>query len=115
MLQVGQIVAFHFPQTNLTQGKLRPALLIAQLPGNYGDWLTCMISSQTKHLIPTLDELITPNDSDFASSGLNTISVVRATRLAVVSEGIFIGKLGEISTGRSARIRQRLINWLSTV
>lgn len=47
--QAGQIVAFRFPQTDLDKGKLRPALLLANLPGEYDDWLTCMISSQIRH------------------------------------------------------------------
>ncbi len=114
MLQSGQIVTFRFPQTDLAQGKLRPALLVAQLPGSYGDWLTCMISSQVKQFVPTFDELITPNDQDFSVSGLSTVSVIRSSRLAVASEGIFVGRLGEISHERHVRIRQRLIEWLRT-
>jgi mRNA interferase MazF len=41
--KAGQIVAFRFPQTDLEKGKLRPALLLAKLPNEYDDWLTCMI------------------------------------------------------------------------
>jgi mRNA interferase MazF len=114
MLQPGHIVVFPFPQTNLTQGKLRPALLIAQLPGHHHDWLTCMISSQVKHFIPQLDELITSQDADFNLSGLSTTSVIRVSRLAVSSEAIFVGKLGEISQARIQRIRQNLSNWILT-
>jgi mRNA interferase MazF len=112
MLHDGQIVAFHFPQTNLAQGKLRPSLLIARLPGAYDDWLTCMISSQVKQLIPSLDELISPKDPDFKISGRSTTSVIRASRPAVVSGTVFVGQLGEISKERQIRIRQHLIDWL---
>jgi mRNA interferase MazF len=49
--QAGQIVAFRYPQTDLEKGKLRPALLLAKLPNEYDDWLTCMISSQTHHYV----------------------------------------------------------------
>lgn len=45
MKKVGQIIIFQFPHTDLTEGKLRPALLLAKLPGEYDDWLICMISS----------------------------------------------------------------------
>jgi mRNA interferase MazF len=112
MLRPGQIVAFQFPQTDLAQGKLRPALLIAQLPGPYDDWLTCMISSQVKQFVTELDELITPQESDFKLSGLSTISVIRTSRLAVVAAEIFVGQLGEIAPERHHRIRQRLSDWL---
>jgi hypothetical protein len=33
MKQAGQIVVFRFPQTDLEEGKLRPALLLGRLPG----------------------------------------------------------------------------------
>lgn len=39
MKEPGQIIVFRFPQTNLQQGKLRPALLIAKVPGRFDDWL----------------------------------------------------------------------------
>jgi mRNA interferase MazF len=41
MKQSGQIILFRFPQADLEQGKLRPALLINKLPGEYDDWLVC--------------------------------------------------------------------------
>ena len=44
MKEAGQVIVFRFPQTDLEEGKLRPALLLGKLPGNYDDWLICMIS-----------------------------------------------------------------------
>ena len=51
MKKSGQVVVFRFPQTDLEGGKLRPALLLGKLPGEYDDWLICMISSQTRQYI----------------------------------------------------------------
>ena len=48
MKKAGQVVLLRFPQTDLEQGKLRPALLLGKLPGEYDNWLICMISSQTR-------------------------------------------------------------------
>ena len=45
MKRAGQIVLFRFPRTDLGEGELRPALLLGILPGEYDDWLICMISS----------------------------------------------------------------------
>jgi mRNA interferase MazF len=53
MKQAGQIILFRFPQTDLEEGKLRPALLLGKLPGDFDDWLICMISSQIRHYIPS--------------------------------------------------------------
>ena len=83
MKQAAQIVLFRFPHTDLTQGKLRPALLLGRLPGPYDDWLVCMVSSQTQHYVQGFDEIIQTDDLDFASSGLKTPSVIRIARLAV--------------------------------
>ena len=72
MIEEGQIVLFRFPQTNLEEGKLRPALVIRKVPGEYDDWLICMISSRLhqKHIEP--DEIIGPEDKDFRDSGLRS-------------------------------------------
>ena len=77
MKAVGQVVAFRFPHTDLEGGKLRPALLLAKLPGEYDDWLTCMISSQIHHYVAGFDELVQEGDQDFDESGLKTPSVIR--------------------------------------
>lgn len=39
MMLAGQVVLFRFPQTDLEEGKLRPALLLGKLPGEHDDWL----------------------------------------------------------------------------
>ena len=86
MAIAGQIVLFKFPQTDLTIGKLRPALLIKPLSNSYDDWLVCMISTKTGQELIGLDEIIAPNNQDFKQTGLKSESVFRVSRLAVVSE-----------------------------
>lgn len=112
MIAEGQIVLFKFPQTDQQEGKLRPALVLRKLPGKYNDWLICMISSQLHQKIQELDEIITSEDSDFIQSGLKLPSVIRASRLAVVNRGIFLGKLGQIAHNRLDRVRQNLAKWI---
>lgn len=80
MTQAGQIVLFRFPQTDLEPGKLRPALLLGELPGPYDDWLISMVSSQTRHYVEGFDELVQEHDADFAASGLKGASVIRVGR-----------------------------------
>jgi len=112
--KAGQIVLFNFPQTDFANGKLRPALLFAKLPGGYDDWLICMISSQISQYIEGLDDIIQPDAEDFAQSGLKTASVFRVLRIAVVAEGILEGVLGEISPERLRRIKNNLANWMKS-
>ena len=112
MKEAGQVVVFRFPQTDLEEGKLRPALLLGKLPGNYDDWLICMISSQTHQSITGFDEIVQENDDDFGESGLKVTSVIRVGRLAVVSGEILIGAIGQISSERLSRVKKHLANWL---
>ncbi len=112
MKRSGQIVLFRFPQADLQEGKLRPALLLGKLPGEHGDWLICMISSQVRHYVPEFDEIVREEDSDFATSGLKVASVIRVGRLAVVEAGILQGDAGEVASDRLQRIKTRLSRWL---
>jgi mRNA interferase MazF len=113
MKQAGQVVVFRFPQTDLDEGKLRPALLLGRLPGEYDDWLICMISSQTRQYIAGFDEFVQEIDDDFKESGLKVASVIRVGRLAVVSGTILLGAIGQISSERLDRLKKQLSDWLS--
>jgi len=113
MKKSGQVVVFRFPQTDLEEGKLRPALLLGKLPGEYDDWLICMISSQTRQYIAEFDEIVKDSDEDFKQSGLKVSSVIRIGRLAVVSGEILLGAIGEISSERLTRVKKNLSTWLS--
>jgi mRNA interferase MazF len=112
MIEEGQIVLFRFPQTDLKEGKLRPALVIRKVTGDYNDWLICMISSRLYQKHPELDEIISPKDKDFRESGLKTTSVIRASRLAVVEREILAGKIGNISPERLQRLKERIAKWI---
>ncbi len=113
MISEGQIVLFTFPQTDQKTGKLRPVLVLRELPGEFGDWLICMISSQVHQIRPDLDEVVKAEDPDYSESGLKLPSVIRVSRLAVVNRNILIGQLGKIGTKRLIRIKQKLTKWIN--
>lgn len=46
MREEGQIVLVSFPNTDFSSPKLRPALLLKKLPGDFEDWLLCLISTK---------------------------------------------------------------------
>jgi len=112
MRNAGDIILFRFPQADLNKGKLRPALLLGKLPGEYNDWLICMISSQTRHYLPDFDELVQAGDSDFSLSGLKLESVIRVGRLAVIEGELLLGEVGQISSERTERIKKNLADWI---
>lgn len=102
MRAAGQIVPFRFPHTDLAEGKFGPALLLGKLPGPYDDWLICMVSSQTRHLIEGFDELVQTGDPGFDQSHPRVISVVRVGRFAVVDGGTLVGATS-LSSARGDR------------
>jgi mRNA interferase MazF len=111
----GQIVLFRFPNTSLAEGKTRPALLLAKVPNDFDDWLLCMISSQLHQELSGLDEIVSEADTDFLLSGLKTTSLIRVTRLAVVSGDVLLGSIGEVGPTRLRRIKNRLARWIDEV
>jgi mRNA interferase MazF len=115
MIAEGQVVLFRFPQTDLKQGKLRPALVIRKVPGQYNDWLICMVSSQLAQEIPGFDEIIAADDPGFENSGLKVPSLLRLGRLAVVNDEILLGKIGGIDSLRLVRIKEKLSIWIRAV
>ena len=76
MIREGQVVLFQFPFADQKQGKLRPAIVIRQLPGAYEDWLICMISAQLFQEVFSFGKIIAEEDRDFSSFGLKLASTL---------------------------------------
>jgi mRNA interferase MazF len=113
-LSEGDIVVFRFPGANGTVGKYRPALVIAKTPGRFDDWLLCMISRQLRHYVEGCDEIIRREDDDFADTQLKVESLIRASRLLVVSRSSIEGSIGRISRPRLNRVRQNIVKWIQS-
>jgi mRNA interferase MazF len=109
----GDVAIAPFGHTDLTEGKNRPILLLAQLPNYDSDWLGCMITSQLHHFTEGVDVMISESDSDFKASSLKTSSLIRITRLMVIAENQMTGSIGTISKERYERVMSNLVRWLS--
>ena len=71
-----------------------------------------MISSQLGCEVPEVDEVLRPSDRDFYDTGLKLSSVVRTTRLAIVTATSLHGSIGNLSEDRLVRIRSRIADWI---
>lgn len=111
-LRPGHISLVRFPRTNLAEGKYRPVLLLARMPGPFSDWLVCAITSQLRHAVANWDDEIQEADDDFESSGLKGHSLIRIGKLATVEEEMLEGVLGEISPQRLAVILSKVADCL---
>ena len=76
-MKPGDVVLIRLPQAGGGPPKLRPALVLAMLPGPFQNVLICGISTRLQDLQPDWDELIQPDDADYSASGLHRLSAVR--------------------------------------
>ncbi|MGZ3946176.1 MAG: type II toxin-antitoxin system PemK/MazF family toxin [Mucilaginibacter sp.] len=98
----GDVVVIPFPFSDLSGTKKRPALVLADLPGD--DILLCQITSQnTKNQFALALTL-----SDFSTGSLPLASNIRPTRIFTADKNIIIRKSGTIKTA----VMQKVINLL---
>jgi len=111
-LSPGEVVLIPLSQFSGGPSKLRPALLLALLPGPYQTHLVCGISIQLHQQVPDWDELIQPSDADFPSSGLHRASIIRLSYLHATDPTKFTGAIGQIDATRLNRLLIRLADHL---
>jgi mRNA interferase MazF len=88
----GDIVVIPFPFSDLSGSKRRPALVIADLPGD--DILLCQITSKNSR-----DPLAVPlSRNDFTSGSLPVASYIRPARIFTADKNIIVRKAGTIKT-----------------
>jgi mRNA interferase MazF len=109
-MREGNVAIAAVPQVD-RKTKKRPVILLREMP-RHRDFLVCGISSQLRRRVPGFDELITPIDPDFMSSGLLGISVVRLSFLAVVPRIEIVGSIGSVSPERHRRLLHTLGSYL---
>ena len=104
----GDVVLIPLPEIGGATSKLRPALLVASLPGPYQNILLCGISTQLHQLQANWDELVQSGDADFIASGLRYPSIIRLSYLYAADPREIVGVIGRIDAVRLQRLRQRL-------
>ena len=89
----GKIVLVHFPFTDLSATKLRPALVIH---AGTEDVIVAFISSRVPPRSAESDLLIAEENPAFPETGLKVASVVRFDKIATLSRDLLEGEIGEI-------------------
>ena len=86
----GDIIVIPFPFSDLSDSKRRPALVLADLPGN--DIILCQITS--KHVKDNYSIPLTEND--FLTGSLPVLSNIRPKRIFTSDKTIIIRKAASI-------------------
>ena len=95
---VGDVVLTPFPFTDLSDIKVRPAVIVADVGTQ--DWILCQITSKS----PARDKHIAIKPDDMERGRLRRQSWARPDRLYTVNEGVFRHTIGRISAAKHAEI-----------
>jgi len=99
---VGEVVVLPFPQTNLQSGKRRPALVVADLPGD--DLILCQITSKSRQDGQSVPLLV----ADFERGRLALDSFIRPQRLFTVEQNVILYAAGKIKNTKLQEVRAHL-------
>lgn len=87
----GAVVLVPFPFSDLSQSKLRPAVVLAA--AGRGDWILCQITSNA-YADPRALRL---GADDFASGGLRLTSYARPGKLFTAHQDLMVAEAGRLS------------------
>lgn len=105
-MKTGDIILIPFPFANLTNKKVRPAVVVCKTKDKYEDLVICAISS----IIPknlTENELLLNSTK---KNGLRKNSVLRIDRILTAKKEDVIVKIGELDTSHLELFREKIRN-----
>jgi mRNA interferase MazF len=93
----GAVVLVRFPFSDLSQTKLRPAVVLADV--GRGDWILCQVTSK-----PFGDSrAITLENASFSVGSLRVLSYARPGKLFTASQALIVS---EVATLKSQSLKQ---------
>ena len=108
-LAKGDILLVPFPFTDLSQTKLRPAIILWVDP-NGNDITLCFISSQNLNRLTDDEFLIETESPEFIQSGLKVTSKVRVSRIVTLERRLLRRRLGNLGPDLMQRLNRTLIH-----
>ena len=102
----GSIVLVHFPFSDLSQSKLRPAVVLADCGRD--DWLLCQITSNSYGDLNS----VTISDTDLWTGSLQIVSYARPLKLFTAHESLISTQLGVLRNEAFNRIAGVIIESL---
>jgi len=88
----GEIILVRFPFSDLSEVKLRPAVVLAE--ADRGEWILCQISSKQRTGIPAV--LLT--ETSFATGSLRLTSYARPAKLFTAHRNLMVVKLATLKS-----------------
>ena len=104
----GSIVLVPFPFSDLSESKLRPAVVLAEISRN--DFVLCQVTSNP-YADPNAVEL---TDEAFAEGSLERVSYARPGKLFTANLQLFEGEAGALKEEPRTEIVERVVRLLRT-
>ena len=105
-LAPGVVVVVRFPFSDLSQTKLRPAVVLAD--AGRGDWILCQVTSR-----PYGDaRAIELDDTSFEAGSLRVTSYARPGKLFTASRDLIVAQVGALKSGPFRQIIDSVVNLL---
>jgi mRNA interferase MazF len=108
VLSKGDIVLVQFPFSDLSQTKLRPALVLV-VSKTIDEITLCFISSKKVQSLSFDEFAIIKSDEEFPQTGLKTNSKVRVTKIITLEHKLILRKIGKLSKQQMNQLNQTLI------
>ena len=103
---VGSVVLVRFPFSDLSDSKLRPALVLAN--AGRGDFILAQITSNSYADAGAIEI----RDEHFEQGGLKRISFVRPGKLFTANEKLIVRSVGELTIPTRRRIVDSIVRLL---
>lgn len=105
-MTTGDIVLIPFPFSELSQVKLRPAVVITETKDKYKDLILSAISSQVPGSITSAEIIIKPD----ARNGLRTESVIKVDRIFTLKSEKVVASIGKLSLTHLEEFKKTFIS-----
>ncbi len=101
------IVLIHFPFSDLSQTKLRPALILSQTTKE--DWILCQITSNSN----ADEKAIEIQLEDFVEGSLSQISYARPNKIFTGHESLILKRVGILSDKKTREVIKAIVHILT--
>jgi len=102
----GAVVLVRFPFSDLSQTKLRPAVVLAD--AGHGDWILCQVTSK-----PYGDATaLTLEDVSFAAGSLRVTSYARPGKLFTANRDLIVAQVGTLKPEALTEILNAVVDLL---
>jgi mRNA interferase MazF len=102
-MKTGDMVLIPFPFAELTNKKVRPAVVICETKDKYKDIVVCAISSVLPTKLSANEILLKPN----LINNLRVVSIIKVDRIITTKKEELIHKLGKLNSQDLIILKQK--------